>query len=73
MKPNTLNILIVSSLFLTLAACSDKTESNATQTAAEKEYFMSEKMQTIEKAEQVGQLVQDTAAEQRRRIDEVSQ
>jgi hypothetical protein len=63
--------LLCISIISTLAACSDKNA--AEKTAAEKEHFMSEKMQTINKAEQVNQLVQDAADQQRRRIDEESQ
>lgn len=62
---------VLLSLFIaTLAAC-DKTP--AQKSAAEKEHFLTEKMQTIKKAEAVDQLVQDAAAMQRRRIDEESQ
>lgn len=61
--------LLFVSLFSTLAACSDKNE----KPVAEKEHFMTEKQQAMQKAEQINQLVQDAAAQQRRRIDEESQ
>lgn len=71
MSPKLKIVLLFISIISTLAACSDK---NSTEKkAAEKEHFMTEKMQTIKKAEAVNQLVQDAAAQQRRRIDEESQ
>ena len=59
---------ILASLFIaTLGAC-DKTP--AQKSAAEKEHFLSEKMQTIKKAEAVDKILQDAAAQQRRNIDD---
>ncbi len=68
---NNIGKVVVVAMFAAgLFACSDKAETKTS--AAEKEHFMSEKMQTIKKAEAVNQLLQDAAAEQRRRIDEDS-
>jgi len=62
--------LVLLSIFVaTLIAC-DKTPSQ--KAAAEKEHFLSEKMQTIETAKAVDQMIQDAAAQQRRNIDEQS-
>lgn len=62
--------IIVASLAATLVAC-DKTPTQ--KDAAEKEHFLTEKMETIKKAEAVEQMVHDAAALQRQRIDEESQ
>ena len=55
-------------LIAMLAACSDKGAS--AKTAVEKEHFLTEKMQTIKKAEAVGQVLQDAASQQRRSIED---
>ena len=64
-------VLLFIGIVSILAACSETDSSKGS--AAEKEHFLTEKMQTIKKAEQVNQLVQDAAAQQRKRIDEESQ
>jgi uncharacterized lipoprotein len=61
--------IVLLAFFITaLAACSDKTP--AQKSAAEKENFLSEKMETIKKAEAVDQMIQDAAAQQRRNIED---
>lgn len=65
---NKWQIIFLAVFAATLVACSDKTP--AQKTAVEKEHFLTEKMQTIKKAEQVNQLLQDTAKKQRREIEE---
>jgi hypothetical protein len=62
--------LFAATLFVTTMTACDKTP--AQKAAAEKEHFLSEKMQTIEKAKAVDQMIQDAAAQQHRNIDEQS-
>lgn len=66
-RPTILTTMFMVSLFmLALTACSDKAK-----TATEKkEHFLSEKMETIKKAEEVNQIIQDGATQQRRNIEE---
>lgn len=59
--------VLVSLFIATLGAC-DKTP--AQKSATQKEHFLSEKMQTIKKAEAVEQMMKDAAAQQRRDIDD---
>ena len=61
-------IILLSTFTATLIACSDT--ATIEKTAAEKEHFLTEKMQTIKKAEQVNQLIQDAATQQRSTIEE---
>jgi len=63
--------IILLSIFVTsLIACSEQTSSEKTVT--EKEHFLSEKLETIKKAEAVEKMIQDAAAQQRRTIEDQS-
>ncbi len=51
-----------------LTACSEQTSSEKTIT--EKEHFLTEKLETIKKAETVEKMIQDAATQQRRSIED---
>jgi len=69
-KITVFSIFVAAFLATGMTAC-DKTP--AQKSAAEKEHFLTEQMETIKKAEAVEQMVQDAAEMQRRRIDEQAQ
>jgi hypothetical protein len=60
--------IFLSAFISMLAACSDKATTE--KATAEKEHFLTEKMQTIKKAEQVEKMIQDATENQRRSIEE---
>lgn len=64
---NKWSLVFLAIIAASLGAC-DKTP--AQKSAAEKEHFLGEKMETIKKAEAVDQMLQDAAAQQRRNIDD---
>ncbi|HEC18384.1 MAG TPA: hypothetical protein ENI97_03485 [Gammaproteobacteria bacterium] len=59
---NKWQIVLLMFLVAGLAACSEQT--------AEKEHFLSDKMQTLEKAKAVDRIIQDSATQQRQRLEE---
>ncbi len=65
---NQWKIILLSIFIMSLIACSEQTSSE--KTAAEKEHFLSEKLETIKKAEAVEQMIQDAATQQRRNIED---
>ncbi len=64
---NQWKIILFLIFVMSLIACSEQTSSE--KTVAEKEHFLSEKLETIKKAEAVEQMIQDAAAQQRRTIE----
>jgi len=56
------------SLSVTLVACSDNATSE--KPSAEKEHFLTEKMEAIKKAEKIEKTIRDAAVLQRRNIEE---
>jgi len=61
-------MILLLSFSATLVACSDKATSE--KPSAEKEHFLTEKMDAIKKAEKIEKTLQDAAALQRRKIEE---